>query len=377
MGGQSESGIPDVNFNLLNLSKLISDGRQNFFGLINEAYFCYLNSALQMLYSITDFVNFVVKEDFGELQKPSNINDENFNNDKTKLATLKILFSDLKKANNNTEQIIKDYQDYFAYVINKIPIGRTRTTQDDPGTFILNLIGILDDYKNNENIKKFLELFQITLIKSKYDANKKYLGSDDPLTESTIEIYGTLGDESEILLQNRIDSIKTILNELVDHPTYKYDSRNYIIPETNKYLIINNTLKIKILQNEDKTITIENKKYRLLCFIAQRGEITAQGSMCGHYVFYYTKPNNMKIINDSNVNDITDNDLQNNQIYKKDYEHAYLLLYERIDNITPSGGGLESNNKITKKKKTKYNKNKITKKKKTKYNKNKITKKYN
>ena len=126
LGGQSESGIPDVNFNLLNLSKLISDGRQNFFGLINEANFCYLNSALQMLYSITDFVNFVVKEDFGELQKPSNINDENFNNDKTKLATLKILFSDL--INVNTTQKIQNYQDYFAYVINKIPIGRTRTT---------------------------------------------------------------------------------------------------------------------------------------------------------------------------------------------------------------------------------------------------------
>ena len=118
--------------------------------------------------------------------------------------------------------------------------------------------------------------------------------------------------------------------------TNAIDKYFYKPVKDNKYLFIYNGLKNKIPQTKNRQIIFGKVKYKLLSFIVHRGKIKSTGATCGHYVFYYMKYGNMKYISDSIIENIYDNKFKNGQ-YKTDYEHPYLMLYERI-NEQSSGG---------------------------------------
>lgn len=367
--------------------------------------YCYMNSAIQMLYSIPEFIGLMTNANFDNLKKKTNQPDINFNMEKETLKTLQLFFNSLDKEKINIVEYQKNFENNILPKLKKYvkdensgeykEVELNGGNQNDSTEFLLNIISLLNFYKNTgiieiDNFFNYININQKQIIfKGKIhnksekaeqisensidtnifilnileNQNGYYINKAIYLTTIKIGTYSNKNPYIKEIVDNEGKKKKEIFNEAID----KYF---YYTNENNKYIFILNGLKYKILQNKNKQIIFYNKNYKLLGFIAHHGNIEASGATCGHYVYYYMKEGNMKYISDSQIIDITDNDLKTNTTYKNDYEHPYLLLYERIDNITSSGGGKKITLKKKNKSKTKIKNNKkYPNKKHSKYNK--------
>lgn len=374
--------------NISNLGKILP--KKVFPVLKNErGNFCFVNAFTQLLYSMDSFMEFISNANFDNLEE----------NDKKLLNSLQEYYKNILNSNNNftykenLEKIIPEVKrkiyDNKGNLLREEEIIRGQ--QNDASELLLSLFNLLDkNKKNNDLINNFLKTIEIIQKEIFYENQNNF--NQNLFIDSRDNPYLILLMPFD-LLQSYFQNINNIIYEkLEDIPTidiekfikyinnpnpieskYNYNDAlkitKYQVPKDNKYILISNVSKRQITYNESRTIILndENKidvSYKLLGFIAHHGNIDYKTSSSpgGHYVYYYTNNNDIQLLDDNRNTPLTNDELITK--YKEDYQHPYFLLFERIDDNLPSGGGY----KITKKNKIKNNNsNKHKRSKKSKY----------
>ena len=301
-------------------------------GLKNFGNTCYINSALQMLFSIDEYREFILNSNF---KNPT-------------IASLKKIFkmmSDPKK-----EKYIKKFEKYiivlfieFNYSVNEEKIyGK----QDDSEEFLsflksktTNDLNFSKLYSYYDNISKYCKL--VNNISNKNDYKVISYIFKVHLTKKIINLNGKLKKKIEL-----IDLINNEFNEKkIDHSERLFrcsekklntcEKTDINIPEENKYLFIQ-LLRMKFNKNHEsysfitdeiiinKNINLDNKEYFLLGAIVKNG-----GYKSGHYVYVTFKNGEIyKIYNDSSINS---NNLEENGFNLN--KNSYILLYKKKENI--------------------------------------------
>jgi len=273
----------------------------NSIGLQNCGNTCYMNSAIQMLYSINEIREYIINE--------------NMNN--VILKNLKKIFLEINKKNTkyiDNNFLKKIYIILYKNFVNNLSLSNNNShlnIQNDSTEFFFSLFNIISSHLRDN-------IFHLNEISKTYCKNK--INKTINKEESKIDIT------SIIILQIKKDndqSVQSILNnshsfDKLDTSLSRCNNKNnsyqefyYEIPNENKYLFIElrrsgynskgKTIFLKNYVKVNKNITINQNskkiKYILLGVILKSGELNY-----GHYIYVTYKNNKIhKVYDDSTV----------------------------------------------------------------------------
>jgi ubiquitin C-terminal hydrolase len=317
-------------------------------GLNNQTNACFMNSALQMLYSIDEYRNLILKS-----------RNNNNKNDKNVIMSIKKIFNLINNSKNvyiERENLEEPYVILYKSVFNE-----DLYLQQDSQEFLSSILDKSNNYFSNLN-----KLYQYNFISKTYcSKNNQNVLKEDVNNDSSIislDIIRLVNNKKELInntltgllksyqkpeLLNNEEKLNRCLNNFKS-----YKKININIPKENKYLFIQ--LKRFIVTNinyEEETINgayiddyikiehiinINGNKYFLLGAILRCGTFTS-----GHYIYTTFKNGRVyKTYNDSEVinNKIGNYTLENN---------AYILLYAReYNNLIQNTQKIEKINEI-------------------------------
>jgi uncharacterized UBP type Zn finger protein len=294
----------------------------NSVGLENCGNSCYMNSTIQLLYSIKEFRYFIQYYEYNKDNKDNyiiqcikNIFNKIENNKKKNKALnsnylepiYRVLFHQIFKINNFGSQ--QDAQEVLNYILDNIIDYYTEFNN----TFIQNLL--LLNLTKETYCKKNVFKYQIENIIDKCYTLFLEVTKDmkKPIKKSLCDLINHYQQE---------EKLETNLTRCNNQNSYI--KVNIDIPDNNKYLII--CLK-RLLYNLyfdksieiDYTLSINNIKYKLGGIILRTGSPNS-----GHYIYATFKNKKIhKVYNDS----VISNNLGHFNINK----HSYVLLYKKIE----------------------------------------------
>jgi ubiquitin C-terminal hydrolase len=311
-------------------------------GIPNYGNTCFMNSALQFLYDIDDFKDFILNKENDNLQFIFRFISGNLNVNNIEI--------NIKSFWGNRFHIKQqdDAHTFLDYIIDKYLI--TNLPTENYKSEYLSLV-----YKPLGNIE--LQIYKTILFyitRNKYKVIHKYDGSI--LNLSSINYFKNPRYElltSLTLSQSEIKNIdKSINNKIKNFKIEKKNNKVFIdcsinreiikikkqpsnynifiekiirIPNDNKYLIIlirpNNKKPHQQKMIINNFVEIDNKKYKLFSAILHNGAIGG-----GHYIYALYNNNKPLYYNDSSVG------LTNSSNMTFEY-NAYILLYKKCDII--------------------------------------------
>jgi serine/threonine protein kinase len=347
---------------------------------------CYMDSSIQLLFSISEMRHLLDKLNYAEInkleidkkskRKECIISDETLFNKKKIITAFKKIYDKYKenKLYDLTEVKFDDksnaYEYMFEYLKNTDKTPKfSKNFEQDVDEYIKTILDIFDCI-DNDDIKNFLNKLYVneqTFLKCK-DSNENISNSEGARKDKDY-----IKGEGQTIKKKNISKILTIIldngNSIQDSINIKMDTwedvefrrenfcKDYIvstqnkliIPENNKYLIIQWNRFGQIYNDEgepipykiedsiipDNVIQIGDVEYKL------RGIILHSGSSikAGHYKYvYYNNDMTKTVINDiaspkNGLQYITHNSpIKNEEIN----ENGYIYLYERM--IKPKGG---------------------------------------
>ena len=333
---------------------------------VNNGVNCYMNAALQLLYSMTDFADKfkVLKEsDFStDTQQNKAITALNFIFSRMD-NNLKINLYDSKdKSNKSFRDDLLD----LVYTDLRGNISMDRDRQNDPEEFLSLLFTKLLDQEYGNKILIGLNLEQIyhIIINKEYYCNDltKYINEQKNLLGyiqcSIIDDYGinlhTLQTCFNSYTKLSIYSESNVIDEKCNGIKPKYTRDFFIIPNKNQYIIIqlkrytselgiqtkiNHSVKpeieLKIIsEGDDIHASAIEYTYELVGCILHNGTTTGSG----HYVYlkYIDNGNTTKDLNKSIIIDDSHvYNYNNNQQGRDINTQGYIYLYKKSTTILP------------------------------------------
>ena len=305
---------------------------ENSVGLENCGQSCYMNSALQMLYSINEYRDFILN---------NNLNN-NLNNSST-VSIIKKIFKLIQTNKGSSIRIKRDILQPIYKILYKQIFKENNTfgSQQDSEQILSFIIGQTSDLY-------ILSIFSFQLIKDTYCRKNNVNNNLQQMFETT-----------HILLlavtKNYTNAIKNSLTELIKY--FEIDEKLNVklnrcgnsnthtkltikIPEENKYLFI----QLKRLFVDfyfDKDINIEQQLYINNNIYILIGVILRKGSQkSGHYIYATFKNNKIHKVYD-------DESVYNNLKYGFELnKHSYILLYKKFEKKVNILAKVNENNKI-------------------------------
>jgi ubiquitin C-terminal hydrolase len=293
------------------VQKVSADINAKHQGLPNCGLTCYVNSVLQMLSYVPEFVQELSSNQTEEAQNVYKI--------------FKMLYG--------TEQITPKSIRPSIYAIQSI-VQFEKKTQQDVGEF-------LEKFLEGLNLTTPYFYYNIsveTICKNKPEIKPK---ADPIITPDRIIKVGVPEEKTttsiSTLIQNEMKEedlgdvdIDRCVENKVKGTGGGINKMSYEIPEDNKYLIV----QLKLFNNElekidesilkniefDDMLQIDNKKYKLYGVVSHEGDDISSG----HYIFTKkTETNNGIMYNDSKVTSITD--FNTNDVVR----NGYMFIYKR------------------------------------------------
>jgi len=321
-------------------------------GLNNQTNACFMNSALQMLYSIDEYRNLILKS-----------RNNNNKNDKNVIMSIKKIFNLINNSKNTfieRENLQEPYVILYKSVFNE-----DLYLQQDSQEFLSAILDKSNNYFSNLN-----KLYQYNFISKTYcSKNNQNILKEDVHNNSSIislDIIRLVNNKKELINNTLTELLKSYqktellsneekLNRCLNN-LKSYKKININIPKENKYLFIQ--LKRFIVTNinyEEETINgayvddyikiehvinINGNRYFLLGAILRGGTFTS-----GHYI--YTTFKNGRIYKTYNDNEVINNKIGNYTLEN----NSYILLYAReynnlVQNIPKNIKKIEKINEI-------------------------------
>ena len=312
---------------------------------------CYLNTSLQLLYSIDTFREFLLKFNFQEIQENTNYTSETYSiedykNDILLLRILQIIFILLMRGMENINLL-----ELGLYTSLVELSGLHCYEQEDASQFIYNIIGrpiFTKLYMDYELVKRFINSMSHNHVEYKKCASGKLIPIDKAATvlatgrqyatsiqlQIAIKWFGKT-DIQKLLEEYQKETQLNETNRKLDVCTSETNPdgiaistrTDIIIFKETKYLIIGLNRfndygdKITDIIQANSEIAIKTAKFKLIGIACHTG--TAKR---GHY-FYFKPPNT--IFNDAAIEQGTPNI---NQL-------GYIFLYQRISSAAPANNG--------------------------------------
>ena len=289
-------------------------------GLENCGNSCFMNSAIQMLYTI---------DEYRDLLLDSKINKS------SPIHALQTVFTEINTAKINHKTSVNEniLEKLYKIIHKSFPEKLRWGAQGDSQEFLSYLIDETIKYFNNE-ITKNLFLFDLESV-SYCKSNNVKSNEENHIDESLLLSLDLYDKKNNFNLNNlvkkytNVEKLETQLSRCVK-TNKSYIKKNIIIPAQNKYLFIqlkrfsyiNGALKFNDMEiSINQTIKINNSNYSLLGVIFRKGSDNS-----GHYIYAtYSNGKLHKVYNDSRVNtNLYDFTLDN---------HAYILLYIKTSEI--------------------------------------------
>jgi ubiquitin C-terminal hydrolase len=297
-------------------------------GIPNFGNTCFANAAIQMMYGIPEYYNYVMKG-----SEPTNI---------------QTIFKYLDGSTGIDNRKLEDAMLSFYKCIG---VGGQKHTQEDPDEFLVKCL-----LTEKTSIYKYLAFnnnsYNWLGDERPQEPNKQEetLILNLPLT-GTGKISDLINEYTKIETVERTErniaenrEIQKVNSEFTVHTTQNKQIE-IEIPDENKYLIIN--LKRAVLNKNgeqrklvtaikpDEELTIDNHKYKLKSFLIHSGESTGSG----HYIFYAKQSNDDWVeINDDYVTEnitlekVVDKKMGKDLTFEESrLNKGYMYLYERVD----------------------------------------------
>jgi len=279
---------------------------EGYCGIVNGNNSCYMNSIIQLLWSINEFKEMILNLDLTSLDDAT----------KLKLESLNTLFLKMNESIKNGT-VLNKQAEYEQLLL--LSLDLTHGTQEDARTFL----GALLDRIQEANIPDTSEFIKHIAIEKLY--NNQSDGKDPILIFPIIggSIQTSIDDAYEITTNRGVKRELTYLSD----PLLKY-----CIIALNRFDENSNKITKPVTPNTSITLRINGNpiEFRIKGCVRHIGKELQSG----HYIYQtYNGGSIEKILNDEVVIDPTEEDIQ------KTDEEGYIYLYERVDMSSGSNSG--------------------------------------